>query len=146
DRGRVPPQRTRDIGHGGALRMRLPVIVGVAPHRPPVPVLPVKSVRPGLCGFQLKELAWRPGARLALRSPFDVRYHERAFVFGIGKWANECSNAGFGWPGEVPPAPLSNRMRIDGRRSNAFSALWYVGFAWIGSGGIVTPGIPMASW
>ena len=69
----------------------------------------------------------------------------RAVVPGIGKLSNDCSKPGTGWPG-CDPAPLSNRIRIGLSCSNALSACANVGISWIGSGGSVTPEIPIAAW
>jgi len=64
----------------------------------------------------------------------------------MGKLGKDCSKPGYGSPGFDPPAPLSKRTRIGWSCSNAASAPEYVGCCWIGSGGRVSPLIPIAAW
>src|SRR3954451_2378323 len=121
---------------------------GVAVHSPPSPpaVSPLKFVNGRAWASQVNESALaRPGRRSASAPPRE-RYQVRPTVPGMGKLANECSKPGSGSPGLDPPAPLSNRTRMDGCCSNIASAPSYVGCSWIGSRGSVTPGTPIASW
>ena len=67
-------------------------------------------------------------------------------MFGTGKLVNDFSKPGYGQPGFALPAPLSNRMRMGFRASNAVSAAAYVGLRWIGSGGRLMPSIPKIAW
>src|ERR1700759_3301546 len=121
---------------------------GVAVQMPPeLPSWgPLKSVSGTAWAFQVKASApgWAGGAPAS--PPRGDRYQERAVVPGMGNRENDCSNPGNGYPGVCPawPAPLSNSTRIDGSFSNAASAPAYVGWAWIGSGGRVTPLMPIA--
>ena len=84
---------------------------------------PVKLVSGRLWAFQVNASAPVCAGGPSVSVPLGPRYQERPVVPGIGKLDQERSKPGTGWPGCVPPAPLSNRTRIDGSCSNAASAV-----------------------
>ena len=87
----------------------------------------MKLVSGRALAFHVNELAPGRAGIESVRAPPAPRYHDRAVVPGMGNLENDCSKAGSGWPGDEPPAPLSNRIRTGGSFSNAASALSYVG-------------------
>ena len=118
--------------------------LGWSVQRSPPPVfVPAKSVAGRAVLSQVK--LWLPpffGA-LPVSVPFGPKNQERARVPGIGKRLKSRSNPGYGTPG-APPAPLSNMTFTCGWAWKAARAASYVGWFWIGSGGRVTPLIPIA--
>src|SRR4029077_5273229 len=91
--------------------------LGCAVHRSPPPVsVPAKSVGGRAVLSQVKlVLAPFPPFLAGLRPStlFARMKSESGLVFGIGKRLKKRSKPGYGVPG-APPAPLSNRTRIDG--------------------------------